>query len=180
MTGDDGAGEMIRHSLMAEGIDAGGVVTRTNAASQRAFIVVEKGTGRRTIFWNRSTGLDLRPEEVGADFLEGSVFLLLDGLMPDISLFAAKEARLHNIPVMVDAGRMRPGMIEIAQHSDYVVAAEQFATDLGWDGDPESFSEQAQRLLAVIGIALLELHHRDRIRAGAFEIFDLDYVIHAG
>ena len=48
-------------------------------------------------------------------------------------------------------------MIEIAQHSDYVVAAEQFATDLDWDGDPESFSEQAQRLGArVVTVTLGE------------------------
>lgn len=176
VAGDDGAGDMIRHSLIAEGINADGLVTRTNASSQRAFIVIEKGTGRRTIFWKRSTGPDLRPEEVGADFLDGSAFLLLDGLMPDISLFAAKEARRRNIPVMVDAGRLRPGMIEIAQHCDYVVAAEQFALDLGGDGDPKSFREPAERLGArVVTITLGErgsvtYSNGDIIRTPAFAV----------
>ncbi len=40
---------------------------------------------------------------------------------------------------MLDAGRVRPGMLEIARECDYLVASERFALDLGWDGDAERF-----------------------------------------
>ncbi len=144
--GDDANGEKIRRSLADEGLDVASLAIRENASSQAAFIVIEKGSGRRTIFWQRSSGAELRPGEIPGDFLDGASFLLLDGLMPGISLHAAREARRRGIPVMLDAGRVRPGMLEIVPFSDYLVAAEQFALDLGWDGDPERFGDEVRRL----------------------------------
>jgi ribokinase len=146
VVGDDPFGEKIRRSLADEGIDIGGVATRCNASSQAAFIAVERGSGRRTIFWQRASGEPLRPEELPPAFLDGASFLLLDGLMAEVSLHAAREARRRGVPVMLDAGRVRPGMLEIVPFCDYLVAAEQFAFDLGWDGDPERFRSEVQRL----------------------------------
>jgi len=125
--GEDEAGEKIRQSLIEEGIDITGLIKRGRATSQVAFIAIEKGSGRRTIFWRRPSGRELQIGEVGTDFLNGSSFLLLDGLMMGAALFAAEMARSSNIPVMLDAGRNRPGMIELARVSDYLVASEEFA-----------------------------------------------------
>ncbi len=146
IVGDDAAGEKIRHSFAEEGIDAAGLVTRGDASSQTAFIVVEKGSGRRTVFWRRSSGEELRPTETGGAWLDGCRFLLLDGLMAEASLDAARRAKARGIPVMLDAGRLRPGMLETAWVCSHLVASEQFARDLGWDGVPEHFSGQKQRL----------------------------------
>lgn len=146
VVGDDPLGEQIHASLVTEGVETAGLVTRIGALSQRAFIVIEPGEGSRTIFWQRPTGMPLQPVEIPADFLAGSDFLLLDGLMPEVSLALADEARARGIGVMLDAGRMRPGMMELAQRSDYVVAGEQFALDLGWDGTVTGFTELAIRL----------------------------------
>jgi sulfofructose kinase len=129
--GDDDAGEKIRRSLIAEGIDASGLIRREKETSQLAFIAVEKGTAKRTIFWKRPSGAPLEVGELKADFLEDSDFLLLDGLMTDASFHAAERAKALNIPVMLDAGRVRPGMLELAGISDYLVASEEFAAELG-------------------------------------------------
>lgn len=146
VTGDDTEGDRIRESLLAEGIGIRGVITRRNASSQTAFIAIEKEKGTRTIFWRRPSGGQLLPAELPVDFLDDCDFLHLDGLMPEVSLFAARQARDRGIPVMLDAGRVRPGMLETAEVCDYLVAAEQFALDLGWDGRPESFLATASRL----------------------------------
>ncbi len=138
IVGDDDAGDKIRRSLVEEAVDASGLVMRETSSSQVAFIAIEKETGRRTIFWKRPTGRPLRGEELGAGFLEGSGMLLLDGLMAEVSLFAARKARGRSVPVMLDAGRMRPGMIELAMLSDYVVGSEEFARDLGWEPTSEA------------------------------------------
>lgn len=129
--GDDEAGEKIRQSLVEEGIDTR-LTKRAGKRSQVAFIAIEKGTGRRTIFWKRPSGKELKIRELDTDFLKGSRFLLLDGLMVDISLYAAARAREHGIPIMLDAGRLRQGMLEIAGLCDYLVASEEFARDLKW------------------------------------------------
>jgi len=146
VVGDDAAGDDIRRSLVSEGVDVAGLVTRCNASSQKAFIAVEERSGRRTIFWKRPTGAPLQPEDLGAEWLEGCRFLHLDGLMTEVSLYGARQARGCGIPVMLDAGRMRPGMREAARKCDYLVAGEQFARDLGWDGTPAGFPGLAERL----------------------------------
>ncbi|WP_306537226.1 PfkB family carbohydrate kinase [Geobacter sp.] len=133
VVGDDDAGRRIRQALDSEGVDGAFLVARRGGESQRAFIMIERGSGRRTIVWRRPAGEPLEPREVPDAFLAGSSLLLLDGLMADASLHAARRARRSGIPVMVDAGRMRPGMLDIARQCDYVVAAEQFFLDLGWD-----------------------------------------------
>jgi sulfofructose kinase len=144
--GDDGAGEKIRRSLVDEGVDISGLSTRPGATSQIAFIVVEKKTARRTIFWKRPSGAPLKPEALGGDFLESARFLLLDGLMAHCSLWAAEKARALGIPVMLDAGKLRPGMADIARLSDYLVASEEFAKDSGWAIEREVLLSERERL----------------------------------
>ena len=150
IVGDDDEGEKIRCSLADEGIDVLGLRTREASVSQLAFIAVEKATGRRTIFWRRPAGAPLSQEDLGEDFLVGSRMLLLDGLMAEISVHAAGEARKRNVPVMLDAGRMRPGMIELARLSDYVVGSEEFARDLGWEISLQALSREREKLGAKV------------------------------
>jgi ribokinase len=140
ITGDDEAGSKIAESLIAEHIDIRGLLKRPQSDSQVAFISVEQGTGKRTICWKRPSAGPLMPDELPVDFLDGSDFLLLDGLMTEASLFAAQRAMEMNIPVMLDAGRVRSGMIKLASMSDYVVASEEFAKE--YAGESASFSPE--------------------------------------
>jgi ribokinase len=146
IVGDDEAGEKIRNSLIKEGVDVSGLKVRGKAASQVAFIAIEKDTARRTIFWRRPTGGPLQPEELDPDFLHVSRFLLLDGLMKDVSLDAAEKARERGIPMMLDAGRLRPGILDLVKLSDYVVASEEFARDLGWAPGSETLLRERENL----------------------------------
>ena len=146
ITGDDDAGNKIRHSLVHEGIDISSLLVREGSFSQSAFIVVGKKDGKRTIFWRRPTGKELTQKELGKDFLTGSCFLLLDGLMKEASCFAAQTAKRLNLPVMLDAGRLRNGMIELARNCDYIVGSERFANDLGWRNDTDEFKKTLRDL----------------------------------
>jgi sulfofructose kinase len=128
--GDDPEGEKIQRSLMDEGVNVSGLLTRTGAVSQTAFIAIEKRSGKRTIFWRRPSGTPLDPYELPNGFLLSADFLLLDGLMKDVSIRSASIANAMNLPVMLDAGGIRDGMIEIARLCDYVVASEEFAKEL--------------------------------------------------
>jgi ribokinase len=164
VVGDDGAGESIRRSLLDENVDISGLVTRGRSASQKAFILIEKGSGRRTIIWKRPTGQPLAPAELGRGFLGGTDFLLLDGLMAEASIHAAREAKRMGIPVMLDAGRVREGMLELARLSDYVVASEEFARDM----ELPDFSEDEARFLRLArgilpGIFTVTYGHRGSV-----------------
>ncbi len=166
--GDDREGAAIRQSLIEEGIDVTGLVKRPNASSQTAFIAIDKSMGTRTIFWKRPTGEPLRKEELPHDFLKNAEFLLLDGLMKDVSLFAAREAGKAGVPVMLDAGRVREGMLELARMSAYVVGSEEFARELGWKDDPASFRHEVRKL--GFGITTITLGARGSVTFAGDEI----------
>jgi ribokinase len=68
VTGDDENGKKIEDSLVSESVNVRGLIKRRGTNSQTAFIAVEKGSGRRTIFWKRPSGSPLNPEEIPEDF----------------------------------------------------------------------------------------------------------------
>jgi ribokinase len=107
-------------------------------------------------------------KELPPDFLDNAGFLLLDGLMQDVSVFAARQARKEGIPVMLDAGRVREGMLELARMSDYVVGSEEFARELGWNDDPGSFFQEVGRL--GFGITTITLGGRGSVTSAGDEI----------
>lgn len=180
VTGDDGAGIKIRDSLKQEGVDVRRLIRREKSHSQLAFIVIEKKTARRTIFWTRPSGDPLKKRELSTDFLKGVHFLLLDGLMKDVSLHASHRARSKNIPVMLDAGRARPGMLEIARQSDYLVASEEFAKDLGWNLNIRTLRKEKERLgVRVLTVTMgkrgsITVSHNSAFKTPAFKIHAVD------
>lgn len=146
ITGDDEAGEKIRTSLLTENVHINGLISRPGSDSQVAFIAVEKESGKRTIFWKRPSAAPLTPDELPDNFLDRADFLHIDGLMHEASVHAVKKARKRNIPVMLDAGRMRENMMELAHMCDYVVGSEEFAREFsGSDSfEPEKVIRQME------------------------------------
>lgn len=126
----DSAGGEIIEGLKDEGVDVSRLKVRRAGDSQRAFILVNGKTGSRTILWKRPSAPMLKPAELRTEFIKGKDMLLLDGLMIRASLKAARIAKRLQIPVMLDAGRMREGMMELASLSDYIVASEEFSKDI--------------------------------------------------
>lgn len=192
VAGDDEYGPKIAQSLLDEGVDASGLVMRSRAGSQVAFILVEPSTQRRTIIWRRPTAVPLGAQELPEGFLDGSDILLLDGLMSEVSLHAARMAKGAGVPVLLDAGRMRPGMMELAAMADHVVGSEEFARDIGMNPDsPEDFHQKARSTFP--GLLTITLGKRGCISfpdAGPIHVpaYDLDVldttgagdVFHAG
>ena len=128
VTGDDLFGEMIRTSLDGEGVDTGGLLVRKGFESQFAFILAEPAKGgRRTIFWQRPTGPPPIPDELDYGVIRQARVVLTDGLFPDAALAACKAAREAGVPVVVDAGSLREGMLDLARVSDFYLASETFA-----------------------------------------------------
>jgi ribokinase len=134
--GDDPFGAMIKASLDKEGIDTSGVLVRKGFDSQFAFIVAEPGLGRRTIFWRRPTGPPPEPDEIDHSIIRKAKVLHVDGLFTESCLAACKTAKEAGVQVVVDAGSLREGTLEIARVSDYFLASETFAEALVGEGRP--------------------------------------------
>ncbi|HYA14002.1 MAG TPA: PfkB family carbohydrate kinase [Syntrophales bacterium] len=133
IVGNDAFGVAITDSFREEGIDIGGLVVRRGHSSQFAFIISEPDAGRRTIFWQRPTGMSLQPDELDLKVLQKSRVLHTDGLFTEASLFACRKAREASIPVVVDAGTLREGMLDIVPLSDCFIVAETFSQAIAED-----------------------------------------------
>ena len=153
--GDDSFGTMIKASLDAEGIDTSGVLIRKGFDSQFAFIVAEPENGRRTIFWRRPTGQPTSPEEIDHTIIREVKVLHTDGLFAEASLAACKVAREAGVQIVVDAGSLREGMLDLARVSDYYLASQSFAQALVGDDRPlEACHRLAELGPRVVGVTL--------------------------
>ena len=141
--GDDVFGSMIRASLDNEGINTDGALVRKGHESQFAFIVAEPGLGRRTIFWQRPTGPPPSVDEIDYSVIRKTKVLLTDGLFSEAALTACKAAKQAGVQVVIDAGTLREGMLELARLSDYFLASEAFANAFA---GPDNAAEACHRL----------------------------------
>jgi len=153
--GDDFFGSMISASLDKEGVDTSGMLVRKGFDSQFAFIVAEPGVGRRTIFWRRPTGSPPNPKELDGRIIRKATVFHTDGIFPEASLAGAKVAKEAGVHVVVDAGSLREGMIELARMSDYFLASESFANAFaGEDKALDACYKLAELGPRVVGVTL--------------------------
>jgi ribokinase len=153
--GDDGFAWEIRSGLEAEGIDTGDVRTRAGCRSQFAFIAAEKQGGRRTIFWQRPTGPELTAAEVNTAAIGRARLFHTDGLYIDAAIAGCLAARDAGTPVVLDAGTLRDGVLDVVAMTDCCIVSEAFASQLVGVDDPEGACyELALRGPRMVGVTL--------------------------
>ena len=178
--GDDPFGADIRHMLDKEGVDTNGLLVRPGCGSQFAFIGVEAETGKRTIFWRRPTGRALGSDELNHDLIRSVQVLHTDGLLIEASLAAARTARAAGVRVVVDAGTLREGMLELAKESDFFLVSATFARALvGNDRPLDACRRLAELGPQVVGVTLGEkgyvaLDHGNLIERPAYRVHSVD------
>jgi sulfofructose kinase len=144
---DDPFGAEIVQSLDDEGVDSSHLRVLPGYSSQFAFIAVSRHNGNRTIFWHRGTVPHLKKDEVDLSSFSKAGFLHLDGLMIEASLEAVRQARSMGLTVVLDAGTMRDGSLDLASQVDVLIASARFADPLvGRDAKPEKALDALCRL----------------------------------
>ncbi|MHB0912343.1 MAG: PfkB family carbohydrate kinase [Armatimonadota bacterium] len=139
--GDDEFGRFTISELEKDGVHTDGVVVGAGP-SQFSFVVVDKETGKRTIFWT-PCGVRLAPHEIRReDVLAGEV-LHVDAHHAEAALLGAAWANEAGIPVVMDAGSLREGTEELMARVDYLIASAKFAKEYTGESDPE---EAARRM----------------------------------
>ncbi|MHB1001713.1 MAG: carbohydrate kinase family protein [Armatimonadota bacterium] len=150
--GDDDFGRFSIDELEKDSVDVSRVITQKDATSQFSFIAVDQATGKRTIFWTPS-GIVFEAHDVcREDVLSGKV-LHVDAHHPNASLQAAKWANEAGIPVVMDAGTLRPGSEEIVEHTDALITSALFAKQYTGEDDPEAAARKmfgGQRKIAAV------------------------------
>lgn len=127
--GGDEMGEFSYKSLEVEGIDLTYCKRIDGAPNQFAFIMVDAGTGERTIVWKRDQRLAMTPEEVPINAICSGRLLLLDGHDSLAAAKAASEAKKRGIEVVVDGETVKEGTIDLVRSCDYLVCTRGFASN---------------------------------------------------
>lgn len=144
--GDDEAGAIMRHDLLAEGVDVSRLQVESGATSAQCVILVDGPTGKRSICVHRGSATAVPPEGLDVAYLCAGRFLHLDGSSPDAALVAARAARTAGVRTCLDAGGPGPRLAELVGLTDVLIAGERFAISVTEDGD---YRAGAVRLLTM-------------------------------
>jgi len=153
--GDDEHGTISRTSLVEERVDVSASMTVTGATNQFAVILVDGRSGERTIMWDRHPGLAMGAADVSVDAVTSGRVLLVDCHETEASAQAARLAKSVGIPTVVDVERVRPGIGELLQQIDVIIAAEEFPSALTGRPIGEALAAMAREFGAVVVAATL-------------------------
>jgi len=124
--GADDLGSLSRASLEQEGVDLTASRVVAGATNQFAVILVDGRSGERAVLWDRHPALSMESGDVPVDAIQSGRLLLVDCDEPSAATRAAREARSAGIPTLVDVEKVRPGVADLLQHIDAIIAAEEF------------------------------------------------------
>jgi sulfofructose kinase len=133
---DDVWGIEIVEGLKQEKVDCSFLKITPGYTSQFAFIAITRGGGNRTAFWHRGSVPHLKAADVDLSPFPRAEILHMDGLMIEACQEAARQARERGLTVVLDAGTMREGSLELASMVDVLIASERFTEPLLGKGVP--------------------------------------------
>ena len=128
--GDDDLGRLSRDSLTREGVDVHASWNAAGATNQFAVVLVDARSGNRTVLWDRHPALSMDPSAVSRAAIESGRLLIVDCQETAAATVAAHYARAAGIPTIIDVERVRPGIAELLQEIDVIIAAQEFPTEL--------------------------------------------------
>jgi len=143
--GDDERGRIQWDSLCAAGINLDHVQRRAGCPNQSAYIIIDRGTGERTVLWSRPECLRIDPTEITPDQILCARLLHIDGHDTPAVAHAARIAHGAGIPVTVDVDTIYHGFDQVLPHVDYLIASSEFPTQWTNERDPLRALELIQR-----------------------------------
>ena len=127
-----GQSEMARRALEAlrrESVDTSFVLRTEDAEPIVAFILTDSTDGQRNIFWTRQNVQYPMPWEFpDKNWFRRTTVLLIDFESGLAGIEAAKTAKQHNIPVVIDVERDDPHIAEAMSVSSHIIVSEEFAS----------------------------------------------------
>jgi sulfofructose kinase len=149
--GDDAEGKSLLQEFELEKVRCHNVVMRNNQKTPLSYCWIEKNSGKRSIAWSKG-GLDeLKAGEIDQNLVANAKILHLDGHQGPAALAAAKIAKKHGVLLSLDAGSLRPALLELLPLLDIFIASEEFARAYSGQND----LREALRKMAAIGAEVI-------------------------
>jgi sulfofructose kinase len=134
--GDDDLGAVSKESLTSVGVDISAARTVIGATNQFAVILVDGRSGDRTVLWDRHPALATDPADIPRGAVTSGRLLIVDCHETAAATQAARYAREAGVPTIIDVEKVRPGIADLLQNIDVIIAAQEFPTALTGHEDP--------------------------------------------
>ncbi|HEX7550329.1 MAG TPA: PfkB family carbohydrate kinase [Candidatus Methylomirabilis sp.] len=155
--GDNEIGRMARQELLAEGLDLAGSVVAEGVPNRFCVVLVEEGSGHRTIVRQRDPRIWLTPAELTREAVCAGRSLHLDGHEGDAALQAARWAKQAGVLVSVDAEEPTQHREELFPLADVLIVSQRFARGLTGKTAPADILQALARFgPACVGLTLGE------------------------
>jgi sulfofructose kinase len=128
--GGNEIGRMAREELLAEGLDLAGSVIAKGVPNRFCVVLVEEGSGHRTIVRERDPRIWLTPPDLTREAVCAGRALHLDGHEGDAALQAARWAKQDGILVSMDAEEPTQRREELFPLTDVLIVSQRFARAL--------------------------------------------------
>jgi sulfofructose kinase len=125
--GADTEGDFVKAQFEKQGVDTRYMITDRKTKTSRAFIWVDKRTGKRTVALDRDKKDCLKESDLAFMDSASTRFLHLDAREPEINIEVARWARRLNAEVCLDVGSLRPDVERIFPYIDHLIVSKRFA-----------------------------------------------------
>lgn len=135
--GNDEFGEIILRRLRSFDVDTSAVLREPDRLSPVTFTMIEDDGGRRYVRYTRGDTTPLAAADLPPTLFDGVRLVYIDAEMPAAQIVAAERARARGARVLLGVRRMGPGLGELLDLADCVVASERVATEIAHTSDIE-------------------------------------------
>ena len=136
--GDDQFGRFVLDGCAGLGIDTSEVVLQAERITPAHFVMVHRGSERRTVLMTPGNVTPLETGEIDlAAAVHGAKVVVVDGLYAPLQLEAAERARAVGAHVVLSASVLSEGMGELMALADTLIASERFASEIAPRGELE-------------------------------------------
>jgi len=124
--GSDEAGTFGRQTLEEERVNLEFAETIQGATTQVAFIIIDEGSGERTIVWDRDERLSYQPADAPIELASRSRILHLDAHDPPACAVMARAARTAGTIVTADIDNIYEGLPDLLPLIDVLITSSEF------------------------------------------------------
>lgn len=136
--GDDFAGQFVIDEFKREGVDLRGDVVHPHTQSQISLVLVDRGTGKRTVISGRGELAEAVCDRLRHEMARKCKLLHVDGYDMDAAICFADECKAAGGIVLYDAGSVKDGTPELLARTDVAVVSRVFAEKMFGHADWEA------------------------------------------
>lgn len=150
--GDDEHSDAILADFAAEGVDTSAVVRVPGERGRFSIVIVEEGSGLRTILHTGHGRAAVDPETLDREMVLSARSLLIDTTDPPAAARCVEWMRAAGRPTLIDADQFSPEAHRVARCCDYLIASHRYAAAATGLADPAAAARalQAEAVGAVV------------------------------